>query len=125
MSGPSPCLVNHVSELELIAKNPRNRKLCKAILENPRVIDSISELVLNLLSGNIELENKSLEKKLKKSHQKDLLALVGKNRVLKKRILLSPQRGSFLLSAIVANLLPQIIDWLRHRHDSKGTSSSA
>ena len=96
-------------------KNARP-KLRKAIISNctKDLLNNISECVLNVLNGNIQLSN-CAKRKLKK-RKSNLRSLVDKRLPLtaKKRSIL--QRGGFLLPLLIG-VLPTLVSLLFRTRD--------
>ena len=84
-------------------------KLRKAIISNcnKNLLNSISECVLNVLNGNIQLSN--FAKRKFKKHKSTLCSLADKRLPLtaKKRIII--QRGGFLLPLFTILLPTQLV----------------
>jgi len=81
------------------------------LLKNPEVIKSICELLLNILSGTVPVSNK--EKRIFLSHRPEVDKLISKTvGNIKKQRILNSQRGSGLLTTILALALPIVAQLL-------------
>ena len=90
--------------LKLLTLKKLKPRIKKAILSDPQIINAISECVLNLVAGNIQLSSKQ-KKKLKK-YKKDLRILATKttSKLRKRKILQQKGGGAFLPFIIPAAL---------------------
>lgn len=89
--------------LQLLTKS--NKKIQKSMIKNAskEQIKSICEIVLNLLSGNIKLDQEDLSKLYKKRNS--LRELIKKQSIKKKKYLI--QKGGFiqfLIPALISGL---------------------
>lgn len=89
--------------LQLLTKS--NKKIQKSMIKNAskEQIKSICEIILNLLSGNIKLDQEDLSKLYKKRNS--LRELIKKQSIKKKKYLI--QKGGFiqfLIPALISGL---------------------
>ncbi len=94
--------------LVVLSESLSDPTLRNKILNKPKVLSCISEIVLNILKKNIVLSEK--ERKRLKKYKTDLYKLGGqKGNTKAKQKILSGQRGTGLLQAILAIGIPALI----------------
>ena len=118
---PSLCVKKSYPYL-LVLLNSNNKTIRKAILSEPFVVNGISEIVYNILKGNIKV-GQNYKKKLRQN-QKNLLSLVRKGNQKEKGKFLSSQRGGSILAAILRIAVPILAGVLFNKYGSSGSKKT-
>lgn len=103
--------------LIVLNENCKNKEIRNNILKSKKVLCAITEIVYNILKGNIDLTKKN--KRLLRNYKKELLLIARKGRNIQKNKILSDQRGAGILSTILSVGIPIIASLLSRKHDSK------
>ena len=94
-----------------------NKNVLHALLQRKTVINSLSEIIFNLLKKNIEIP-KSERRKFKKI-EKYLFQLAKKRGKKEKVQILSGQKGGAILSSVLSAALPQLIQITKNNGSTK------
>ena len=100
--GPSKILKDNFPELCVLCKTKnKNPKVFSALIRDPAVQHALSEVLYQIGTKAIPVEEKSLKRLQKKKNQKDFLTLVSKaaSKTAKTKVLQS-KRGSGLLEVL-------------------------
>jgi len=115
MARPSKNIRESYPYLIVLSESLKNKKLRKALVENPKLLSGLTELILNLLQENIPLTPQ--QRKNLRQYQRELLTLVRKEVSSKhKTKALSGQRGDGFLSTVLSVGLPVLASWLMKKH---------
>lgn len=106
----SPTVRDSYPYLVVLGETIKDLELRKQLLRYKKVLDSLSELTLNLLEQNILLTE--AEKKKLKKFRKELLQLSKKYNHQRKYQILTGQQGSGLLTTILSIGLPVLASML-------------
>ena len=118
MAKPSKSLKIAYPYLIVLANSIENEKLKKELLKEQAIVDSLSEIALNILKQNIP--TKPNERKKLRKYKKELLELVQKGGTKKKQLCLKGQRGSGIITTLLSIGLPIIASLLANKkHGSK------
>lgn len=99
----SKCVIACLPQLhELAHSSPKKRKL---ILQsaNTKIIRSIVECIQNVLKGNIQMQNKNIQKL--RRHKTVLRNIIHKGNRLKKKKQIILQKGGSFLPALLAPII--------------------
>ena len=85
----------------------KNKVLTHSLLDNKKVINSLSEIIYNLLLSNFNLSDQ--EKRRLKRHKKYLYILGKKQHLKQKRGILKSQQGGGVIFSVLSTTLAPIL----------------
>lgn len=107
-------LRNSFPALIVLLQNIGNKKLVHSLLTQQAISKSISEIVLNLLLGNVRLS--AAEKSKLRPFQFELEQLIRKDRSVesKSKLLLRKRQGNILLKVLLVLVIPIVAVLLKN-----------